>query len=1083
MRPRSSVFTLAGVAGMFLLFGVATRPGMARQQVPTPRAAFAEPGISPDAREIAFTSGGDIWSVPSVGGEARLLVAHEANDRRPLFSPDGTRLAFVSSRTGGGDIYVLTFATGQLTRLTWDDGLEQLDSWSSDSTWVYFSSTSRDVGGMNDIYRVRATGGTPLPVSDERYTNEFAAAPSPDGRRLALAARGIASAQWWRRGSSHIDESEIWLLDLQDTDGRYTRISPRGARQHWPMWSRDGQTLFYVSDRNGAENIWARPVTADPQGTRRDRTVTTFTDGRVLWPSLSADGSTIAFERGFSIWTLETATGRARAVPITRRGAATQPVPVRLRQSADFDEFALSPDGRKVAIVARGEVFAASARDGGEATRATTSAGIEASPVWAPDSRRLIYTASKGDGTQLILYDFGTNTERPLTNATHMDIAPAVSPDGRRVSFIRDWRELHVLTIDGGDDRVLATGPFAESLGAATPMWSPDGQWLALLVIGAKRFTNVALVPTSGPPAAPRPVSFLANAFANSIAWSRDGSYLLFDTRQRTEAGQLARVDLTLRAPRLREDLFRDLFTAPARPADAGTPAAAAPPVAAPAASSPPVTPVFDDIRRRLSFVPTGLDITEVTLSPDGKTAILIGVAGGQQHLYAYSLDELAAERPVARQLTTTPSAKSSPFVTPDNREVYFLDGGRLAVANIEQRTSRPLNVTAAMTVDFSTEKITVFEQAWRLLRDNFFDAGFNGVRWDASREVYGERVAAAGTPDEVRRIISLMVGDLNASHLGITGPADTTPAIGRLGLRFDRRTYEASGRLTITEVIPLSPAALTREIAAGDELLAIDGRPIGGRDNLDARLEHTVDRRVVLTLRAAAGGPRDVVVRPIAQAAEKGLIYREWVERNRAYVLRASGGRLGYVHMLNMTAAALDQLHIDLDAENHELAGVVVDVRNNTGGFVNAYALDVFARQPYLRMSTRLVPDAPARTVLGQRALESPTVLVTNQHSLSDAEDFTEGYRALKLGPVIGEPTAGWIIYTWDARLVDGSTLRLPRMRVRDAAGADMERHPRRVDVAVDRPLGETATGRDTQLDAAVRELTRRLPPPVAGQ
>ncbi len=186
------------------------------------------------------------------------------------------------------------------------------------------------------------------------------------------------------------------------------------------------------------------------------------------------------------------------------------------------------------------------------------------------------------------------------------------------------------------------------------------------------------------------------------------------------------------------------------------------------------------------------------------------------------------------------------------------------------------------------------------------------------------------------------------------------------------------------------------------------------------------------------------MVVRPTNQATEKGLLYRAWVERNREYVLKASGGRLGYVHMINMSAAALDQLHIDLDADNHKLDGVIVDIRNNNGGFVNAYAIDVFTRQPYLRMSTRDLPEAPARTVLGQRALESATVLVTNQHSLSDAEDFTEGYRTLKLGPVVGEPTAGWIIYTWDARLVDGSTLRLPRMRVKAADGSDMEMHPR---------------------------------------
>ena len=216
--------------------------------------------------------------------------------------------------------------------------------------------------------------------------------------------------------------------------------------------------------------------------------------------------------------------------------------------------------------------------------------------------------------------------------------------------------------------------------------------------------------------------------------------------------------------------------------------------------------------------------------------------------------------------------------------------------------------------------------------------------------------------------------------------------------------------------------------------------------------------------------------MQPINLSTERGLVYRAWVESRRAYVAKASGGRLGYVHMPDMSAASLAQLYIDLDAENHLRDGVVIDIRNNNGGFVNAYALDVFTRRPYLNMTLRGRPTAPARTVLGQRALESPTILVTNQHSLSDAEDFTEGYRRLKLGKVVGEPTAGWIIYTWGARLVDGSALRLPRMRITDNDGKNMELAPRPVDVAAVRQLGETAAGKDTQLDVAVRELLAQL-------
>jgi tricorn protease len=323
------------------------------------------------------------------------------------------------------------------------------------------------------------------------------------------------------------------------------------------------------------------------------------------------------------------------------------------------------------------------------------------------------------------------------------------------------------------------------------------------------------------------------------------------------------------------------------------------------------------------------------------------------------------------------------------------------------------------------------------------------------------------------------MVGELNASHLGVAPPfAGNQASTGRLGLRFDRGEYESSGRLRVTEVITLSPAALVK-INTGDYLLSVDGVEMTARTNLDELLDHKIGRRVVLTIAQSAdgGGRREAIVRPVNLVTEKGLVYRKWVDERRAYVLKTSGGRLGYVHMLDMSAASLAQLYVDLDTENHAHEGVVVDIRNNLGGFVNAYALDVLTRRPYLTMTVRGMPSAPGRSVLGQRALESPTILVTNEHSLSDAEDFTEGYRHLKLGKVVGQPTSGWIIYTSNVQLVDGSGLRIPFMRVTTADGEDMEMHPRAVDLAVQQPVGESNSGRDSQLDAAVKELLKTVP------
>jgi Tol biopolymer transport system component/C-terminal processing protease CtpA/Prc len=1060
---------------------------------PTPKPAFAEPGISPDGTEIAFVSGADIWTVPAAGGDARLLVSNTAMESRPLYSPDKKHLAFVSTRTGGGDVYVLTFATGDVRRLTYQDGNDQLDGWSRDGKWIYFFSNARDLaGGVNDVYRVSVDGGTPLPVSGDRYMNEFYGAPSPDGRMLAVAARGNAG-QWWRHGHSHLDEAEIWIRDLTvaDSPAAYRSITGDGARDVWPMWAADGASLFFVSDRNGHENIYRTPATA-----AAPKAITTFTSGRVLWPSISARGETIVFERNFGIWKLDTASGKTSEVPIVRVGAPAGPAPERARLTAQFEDLALSPDGKKVAFAARGEIFAASAKDGGDAARVTMTSAPEAQVSWAPDSRRIVYSSERAGPARLVTYDFTTGKETVLTTEGDGDYAPRFSPDGKSIAFVRGGTELRVLDVEAKKDRSLAKGIIADPIQVGRPLaWSPDGKWVAFFTAGTRGFTNVAVVSATGGEA--RPVSFLANANASSVAWSPDGTFLLFDTSQRTEPGQLARVDLILKTPKFREDQFRDLFNeeqGPRRPAaPVTTPADAVPtkPSTTTEAESStaksdakkseepkspkPVTIVFDDIRRRLSLVPSGLDVGEAFISPDGKTAVMIAGAAGQQNLYSWSLDETARERPVARQLTTTAGGKADVSFSPDSKEVFYLDAGRIQAVTLDRREVRAVAVTAELDVDFAKEKTIVFDQAWRLLRDHFFDPDFNGVDWTKARAAVEPYIAGARTPDEMRRIASLMIGELNASHLGINAPAGGGGGgggVGSLGVDFDRAEYEKSGQLKITRVIPLGPAALAG-LKAGDVIASVDGEPVKPPANLDALLENKVNRRTVLAIAGGASSPaRDVPVLPISMTTERGLRYRQWVEERRAYVSKASNNRLGYVHMPDMSAGSLAQLYVDLDAENIAKDGVVIDIRNNNGGFVNAYALDVFGRQHYLNMTLRGMPTAPARSALGQRSLEKPTVLVTNQQSLSDAEDFAEGYRTMKLGKIVGEPTAGWIIYTWNHRLMDGTVLRLPRTRITDRNGAPMEMHPRPVDVEVKRPLGESYGPKDQQLDKAVELL-----------
>jgi tricorn protease len=1112
---------IRSVVAAFVAAATVAIPGAARERSPASNArrSFSEPAYSPDRREIAFVSGGNIWTVPAAGGDAHLLVSDASSDRRPLYSPDGSQLAFMSNRNGGTNVYVLTLVSGALRRLTFGDGVDQLDSWSRDGKWLYFSTVANDISGMSDVYRVSADGGTPTPVAADRYAAEYWAASGLDAATIAITARGLPYSQWWRKGHSHIDESEIWLVHgiapgVKGTP-KYEQLSASGSKNEWPMYSADGKTLYYVSDRSGAQNLWTRAVSGGAE-----RQLTKFTDGRVLWPTIANDGKAIAFEREFGIWSYDIGLGVAKPVDIALRGSASGALVEHRTFTNGLQELAVSPDGKKVAFTVRGKIFAASSHDGGSAQRVASAGLTEQQPAWAPDSRRLAYGDDRAGHYNLYVYDFVTHDERKLTSGSENDVSAVWAPDGKSIAYVHGGNELHVVSADPKaksdatpTDRIVARAPLdrAPFLSDRAIVWSPDGKWIAYATRdGSKLFANAYMVSAAGGDS--HPVSFLSNTNADALAWSPDGSFLLLVSSQRTEPGVLARIDLVPRTPRFREDQFRDLFGPESPPAT--EPLTQPAPTPAPARDTRERTPaprdtsakhdtvapivndsatratdsshrdavrhtpvVFEGLRSRLSFLPIGLDVVNEALAPDGKSVAVTAVAAGQPNLYLFALDDLAKEEPVAKQLTSTPGPKTSVQWSPDGKEIYYIESGRIAAIDVASRSVRPVSVSAELDVDFTADREELFTLMWRDLRDNFFDEKMNGVDWDGVRAEYGPLAQGAQTPDELMRLMNEMVGELNASHSGARAPSFGAPYTGRLGVRWDGAEFERTGRLRIGEIIPLGPVALARKISVGDFIVAMNGKTIAPHTNADELLAYRIGKQTSLSVVSDGDGKqRTVTVLPVSTNIEKGLLYRSWVEQSRAYVAKISGGRLGYVHMPDMSEESLQRLYADLDSQNQANEGVVIDIRNNNGGFVNAYALDVLTRAPYLTMQIRGMPVAPARTLLGQRALELPTVLVTNMHSLSDAEDFSEGYRTMRLGRIVGEPTAGWIIYTSNDVLFDGSAVRIPFVRIRGADHTDMEMHPRPVDVPVTRPMGESYANRDSQLDAAVKTLLEQL-------
>ncbi|MDQ2679724.1 MAG: S41 family peptidase [Candidatus Eremiobacteraeota bacterium] len=1023
--------------------------------------SLSTPAISPSGSQIAFVSGGKIWTANSTGGTARILIADGATDDRPVYAPDAKQLAFTSTRSGYANVYVFSLATGAVRRLTYNDANEQLDGWSRDG-WIYFSTSSHNIEGRSDIDRVRATGGTPMPIITQPYVNQFYAAPSPNGENVAFNLRGLAGSQWWRNGNSHIDDSQIWIRRGLGPHPQYEQLTDGGAKEIWPMWAPDGAHLYYMSDRTGSENIWEHAVGGAA------RALTHFHSGRVLWPAICACGDAIVFERDFEIWRLDTHTGNVRRIAVDLQGVLSDNDLQHVTRSNHFSEYQLSPDGKKLAFIVHGRLFAVGA-SGGPAFAVSRSGEDARELSWAPDSNTLAFASGSGHEDRIFTYDFLGSVRTALTNTPsdirYLTYDPTARGSKERLAFEQAGAELRVLNVA---DRTMTT--LARGLLPLTPgepdralVWSPDGRWIAYFDSDARSFTNVKIANVQNRTSAY--ISFLADVNTNTLSWSPNGESIIFDTGQRTEPAQLAVVSLVPKTPTFVEDRFHQLFKPNGAAAPTETSHAAAKTTAK---KSTRIRIDFSGVHDRLEFLPTGLDVNAQSISPDGKTILITGVAADQQNLYLYPVDDDA--HAVARQITASAGQKSNAQWAPDGKSVYYLnDAGAIETISLHDLKAAPVSIEAEFDQNFNSDKLEAFTQAWSAIRDFYADAHTNGVDWTSVYRRFLPQFEAAQNPPEMRRLLLLMIGELNSSHTGVYAPpSGLHPTIGRLGLSFDRVAYESDGTLPITGIVPQSPAAVSAKIAIGDRLIAVNGSRVGRAVNLQQLLDNTVDKKVVLTV-SRGGSERTVPVKPVDLGSIAHLRYREWVANNRNDVDRLSGGRLGYVHLADMEPESLAQFYKDLDTFEFSKRGVVIDVRGNNGGFVNAYALDVLSRKPYLLFTSRNQPTSPVREVLGQRALEKPTVLITNEETLSDGEDFTQGYEAMHLGKVVGEPTAGWIIFTSAIRLIDGTVFRLPSTKVATLAGKPMEMHPRPVDIRVQRAPDTTA---DAQLQTAVNVL-----------
>ncbi len=1032
------------IIGWLLVFAL-----VARAQELEPAKFLRFPALSPEGSKIAFSYLGDIWVAPAEGGMATRLTVHPAHDVRPRFSPDGKWIAFNSNREGNYDIYLMPSVGGKPKRLTFHSADDILGDWSPDGRWIVFSS-NRDHRFLQLYLLDVETGYVRRLTNDETYLHSPTF--SPDSRYIVFCRGGMS---WWRKGYRGSANSEIWRMPIaidgdQITVGKPERLTQYEGNDWFPMVAPNG-TIYFVSDRDGVFNLWKM------SGANEGKTekVTNHTD-RVLYPNISRDGQFIVYEHDFSIWLLPTKSGKPKRLTIYAPSDEQQNRLQRLTLTNQATEFALSPDGKQVAFVVRGEIFVVSADKGGEARRITDHPYRDFDIDWSPDNRKLAFISERDGNREVYIVDVQTRELKRLTNTPDAaESNPQWSPTGNYVAFVRGpfGRQLCWVDVNTGEEKVVVEAPLIGEFS-----WSPDGRWICFNRRDpANNVTDLYIVPWNGG----EPINVTRQPYWNgSIVWTKDGKHIVF--RSRRTDGNTDIFVLPLERPKEKLD---------EEERDEGRGTREEKKVREGEKKLPEVKIDFSDIHKRIRrLTATVFDEGSFAVTPDGKTVIFVASPVDQPEIWSIPIEGGSLTR-----LTSGVSASQLQF-SPDGNRLYFLStGGTIRYLARPANTIGSVSFTARMVVDRIVELQHMFDEGWRLLKEQFYDEKMHGVDWNAMREKYRPLIEHIALKEDFYALVSMMLGELNASHLGIGGSTISGPSTAYLGVWFDPE-HKGPG-VKIAEVLKGSPADKEEsKLNVGEFILAIDGVDVANNEQLWETLADKAGRVLELLVndKPTKEGARTVKIKPIDRGQWSDLVYEDWVEKRKRMVDEWSEGRIGYIHIRAMSQSELRKFEREFYAEVvGKKDALIIDVRFNGGGRIHDELLSILKRRLYALEQYRGAPPFTQPFQVWQK----PTIVLINEFSASDAEIFPKAFRDLGLGKLLGVPTFGGVIGTFNVTLIDGTTFfRVPVTGWRTLDGVNLENYGVKPDILVEHSPEDNANGIDRQLETAVKELLEAI-------
>jgi len=1053
-----------------------------------------DPAISPDGTTIVFSYRGDIYRVPSSGGEAVPITIHDAHESRPVWSPDSTMIAFASNRYGNDDVFVMSAGGGTATRLTFHSAPDQPTSFTPDGKAVLFGSARLDsvscvqfpTRAQPELYEVPIDGGMPRQVLS---TPALYAVWDDQGQHLAYTDE----KSYEELTRKHDDSSfarDVWIYDA--SSGTHTRLTGFGHDDRQAVWGQDQRTLVFLSERDGTFNVWKMELD-DPS-----HPVQITEHQRHPVRSLSASkAGDLCYAYDGEVWVrpagADTSSKLEILVATDLRHNDVRPLDV----SSKITELDVSPDGKEIAFIARGEVFVTSTEHA-VTRRITSTPEQERSVSFSPDGRSLLYAAERDGSWNLYRADLSDDDEPSFFNATSIEERPVLmtdaetfqphfSPDGKEVAYLEERVVLKVLNLASGETRTIlpASLNYSYTDGDQWYEWSPDGKWFLVEYLSPGRFSAEAgLIPSSGE-------GELVNLtrsgyFSVAPRWAMDGDmfYWLSDRHgARRQAGWPAELDVyagffthdawdrwRMTEAEYEQQKERDKKADKDKDGDDKDGKAKDDEEDDDQEIELP-DPVeidldgLDDRKIRLSVHSADLGGTAVT--PDGEKLLYLASFEKGYDLW------VSAHRKSEVKLLAKLGAESVDglIIDKEGKKAFVLADGRISTVEIESGKVEPVSLSAEIELNEAAERAYFFEHAWRQTKEKFYVKDMHGVDWDFYKAEYATFLPHIDNSYDLADLISEMQGELNASHLG-SGYRHKQPdgdATASLGF-FPDPDHEGAG-VRIAEIVEGGP--LEQEgtrIAAGVVIEAIGGASIEAGDNWFRLLNRKAGELTRLSLLEPASGDRwQETVKPISLREERELVYQRWVRSRRAEVERLSKGRLGYAHIRGMSDGPYREIYEEVFGRHTEKEGIILDTRFNGGGNLVEALTTFLSGTTYFTM----VPRGQVVGTDPRGRWTKPSIVVMNEGNYSDAHCFPVAYTELGIGETVGMQVPGTCTSVWWETLQDGSLyFGIPQIGHLDMNGEMTENSHLDPDHMVDNDPALEAAGRDQQLETAVEVL-----------